>query len=127
MDNGGKLATATKLRGMMYLLVRQALEVLELSLPVVLCHPSRMLWDEVGVWADVRNMVAHEGRWPPPAFPSALSGAQTRSAAALEVAGRGDGFDAGLERYAAAASAATEAVLRAAVIKPSPDHNCPLE
>ena len=72
----------------------------------------RSLWDEVGIWSDIRNLVAHEGQWLPPALPSTLAGAQRRSAAALEVAGRGDGYDAGANRYADAVMAATEAVLR---------------
>jgi hypothetical protein len=64
---------------------------------------------------DIRNLVAHEGQWLPPLLPSTLKKEQQRSAAALELAGRGDGYDAGALRYADAVVAGTEAVLRSVV------------
>lgn len=62
-------------------------------------------------------MVGHEGQWLPPAIPSTLAGAQRRSAVALELAGRGDGYDAGALRYADAVLAGAETVLRSVVLQ----------
>lgn len=47
------------------------------------------------------------------------SGPQRRSSSALELAGRGDGLDAGALRYADAIMAGTEIVLRALVLDES--------
>lgn len=119
LDHGGSPATTGQLRGRMYVLVRDAVDAVLSSPRVLLTHDTRSLWDEVGVWADVRNMVAHEGQWLPPVLPSTLTGPQRRSAAALEIAGRGDGYDAGAGRYADAVMAGTEAVLRSVVLRES--------
>jgi hypothetical protein len=119
LDEQGKPATTKSLRGKMYTLVSSAVGSVITSPGALLCHDSRDLWDEVGVWADVRNMVAHEGRWKPPALPSTLPAAQRRSAGAFELAGRGDDLEAGWLRYADAVCAGTEAVLRAIALEPS--------
>ena len=116
-DHGGRKATTGQLRGLMYVLVRDAVDAVVSSSRVLLTHDTRSLWDEIGVWADIRNMVGHEGQWLPPALPSTLAEAQRRSAAALELAGRGDGYDAGARRYTDAVMAGTETVLRAVVLQ----------
>jgi hypothetical protein len=113
LNHDGCQATTSQLRGLMYMLVRDAVDNILSSPHVLLTHDTRSLWDEAGVWADIRNMVAHEGQWLPPVLPSTLVGAQRRSAAALDLAGRGDGYDAGGRRYADAVMASTETVLRA--------------
>lgn len=121
LDHSGKQATTGTLRGLMYMLVRDAVDAVLSSPSALLTHDTTSLWEEIGVWADIRNMVGHEGQWLPPALPSTLEAEQRRSAAALELAGRGDGYDAGARRYADAVSAATETVLRAAVARKTPD------
>ena len=119
-DHGGREATTGQLRGLMYRLVRDGVDAVVSSPRVLLAHETRSLWDEVGVWADIRNMVGHEGQWLPPALPSTLVEPQQRSAAALELAGRGDGYEAGALRYADAVLAGVEAVLRAVVVLRAP-------
>jgi hypothetical protein len=114
LDHGGQPASATALRGRMYLLVADAVAQLASSDRVLLCHESRTLWDEVGVWADVRNMVAHEGLWKPPPLTTDLEPAQRRSADAFLLVGGEDGLERGWIRYTDAVSAGTELVLRAA-------------
>jgi hypothetical protein len=113
LNHDGIQATADQLRGLMYTLVRDAVDTVLSSPHALLTHDTRSLWDEIGVWADVRNMVAHEGQWLPPVLPSTLAGAQRRSATALELAGRGDSYEAGAHRYADAVMAGAETVLRA--------------
>lgn len=117
----GTPATTRSLRGKLYLLAASAIGSAIQSERPLLSHPSRTLWEEAGIWADVRNLVAHEGMWNPPPVPSTLGAQQARSAAAFEVAGRGDGVDAGSARYADAVSAAAEAVLRSLVLAAAPE------
>ncbi|HET8956398.1 MAG TPA: hypothetical protein VFN18_12140 [Solirubrobacterales bacterium] len=116
-EHDGRQATAGRLRGLLYVLVSQAVETVLSSPRVLLAHDQRSLWQEVGVWADIRNMVGHEGQWLPPPFPSTLNGPQQRSAAALELAGRGDGYEGGAKRYCDAVVAGTEVVLRSLVLQ----------
>ena len=115
----GEPATTQTLRGLMYMLVSTAADAVLSSARVLLTNDMTSLWDEVGVWADVRNMVGHEGQWLPPALPSTLKAPQRRSAAAFELAGRG-GYDAGAHRYADTILAGTETVLRAVVLRKIP-------
>ena len=117
LDHGGEPATTGQLRGLIYALVIEAIERVATTPRVLLSHDAAALWSEVGIWADVRNMVGHEGLWRPPALSSTLAGAQRRSAAAFELAGRGDGLEAGWRRYTDAVAAGTEVVLRAAVLE----------
>jgi hypothetical protein len=112
LDNAGKPATTGQLRGKLYVLVNGTVGPVLSSPRVFLTDDARTLWEEVGIWTDIRNLVAHEGQWLPPVLPSSFKGAQERSAAALDRAGRGDGHEAGAERYSDAVLAATEAVLR---------------
>jgi hypothetical protein len=114
LDYGGHPATTRKARGAIYMLSRRCLEVLSISDDLLLAHDNKALWDEVGVWVDVRNAVAHEGRWLPHPSASAKPNRQERVAAAFDVAGLGDGVEAGSARYAAACAAGVEVVLRAA-------------
>lgn len=117
LDEHGKPAKTNTLRGKLYALASDAVGSIVTSPRALLCHDSRNLWNEVGVWADVRNMVAHEGLWKPPHITSTLRAEQRRTAAAFELAGRGDGLEAGWLRYTDAVSAGTEAVLRAIVLE----------
>jgi hypothetical protein len=117
LDHSGRQPTTGQLRGLMYMLVGDAVDAVVSSPRVLLTHDTRSLWGEIGIWTDIRNMVGHEGQWLPPALPSTLVEAQQRSAAALELAGRGDGYDAGALRYADAVMAGTETVLRAVVLQ----------
>jgi hypothetical protein len=117
LDNGGNPATTRGLRGKLYVLVSDTIGIAVSSPRVFLTSDRRSLWEEIGVWADIRNLVAHEGQWFPPPFASTLAGPQRRSAAALEAAGRGDGYEAGAGHYSGAVLAATEAVLRFLVIR----------
>jgi hypothetical protein len=112
IDNGGDPATTAQLRGKLYVLVSRTIGAVVSSPRVFLTGKTRTLWEEVGVWADIRNLVAHEGQWLPPPLKSSLAGPQRRSAVALESAGRGDGYEAGANRYTDAVLAGTEAVLR---------------
>ncbi len=112
LDHSGKPATTRQLRGLMYVLVREAVDAVLSSPRVLLAGDARSLWDEVGIWVDIRNMVAHEGQWLPPAFPSTLEDSQRRSAAALKLVGRGDSYETGAKRYKDAVLAAAEVVLR---------------
>lgn len=45
------------------MLVSRAVETVLSSPRVLLAHEERSLWEEVGVWADIRNLVGHEGQW----------------------------------------------------------------
>ncbi len=114
-DHEGKPATTAGTRGSIYALVRHCLNVHGLRDATVVTHPSQRLWDEVGVWVDVRHSVAHEGLWAPPPLATGKPARRGRVAAAFTLAGRGDGLDAGWLRYADTSTAAVEAVLRAAV------------
>jgi hypothetical protein len=116
-NNGGDPATTGQLRGKLYALVSSTIGTVVPSPRVFLTGDERTLWEEVGVWADIRNLVAHEGQWLPPPFNSTLPGPQRRSAAALETAGLGDGYEAGASRYTDAVMAGTEAVLRSLVLQ----------
>lgn len=118
IDERGAPFTTGNARGLVYKLVSDALATTSISSALLLAHPSRTLWDEVEVWLAVRNAVAHEGGWQPPAEGLANPERRVRTAAAFETAGRGDGLEAGWQRYADAAQAATEVALRAAMQKP---------
>lgn len=119
-DHGGKQATTRQLRGLTYVLVRDGVEAVLSSPRVLLTRDTQSLWDEVGIWVDIRNMVAHEGQWLPPALASTLEDSQRRSAAALKLAGRSDGYDSGGRRYNDTVMAATEVVLRFVALHESP-------
>ena len=120
LEHDGRQAIARSLRGLLYVLVSEATETVLSSPRVLLAHDQQSLWEEVGVWADIRNMVGHEGLWLPPPFPSTLKSPQQRSAAALELAGRGDGYEGGAKRYCDALMAGTEVVLRSLVLQEQP-------
>lgn len=115
LDSDGKQVTTRRLRGLMYVLVQEAVDTVLSSPRVLLTDDAKSLWDEIGIWVDIRHMVAHEGQWLPPLLPSTLGKEQQRSAAALEVAGRGGGYEAGGSRYSDAVMAGTESVLRSVV------------
>lgn len=114
LDHGHHPATTRKARGAIYMLSRRCLEALSISDDLLLAHDTRALWDEVGVWVDVRNSVAHEGHWLAPPLASGKPDRQKRVASAFDIAGLGDGIEAGSVRYVAACAAGVEVVLRAA-------------
>jgi hypothetical protein len=113
LGHDGQVAALGTARGMIYLLTRRALDALSLADSTLCAHPSRSLWEEVGVWVDVRNAVAHEGQWLPPPLPSDKPARQRRTANAFQIAARGDGMDSGWMRYVDTCAAAAEVVLRA--------------
>jgi hypothetical protein len=116
LDGNGRPLTPRKSQlARVWLLVGDAIGAVSSSDVALRAHPSRSLWEEVGVWYDVRNAVAHEGLWQPPTRAAPGSARRQRVARAFEVAARGDALDSGWLRYADAAFAAVEAVLRAAV------------
>ncbi|MGH2743815.1 MAG: hypothetical protein ACRDN8_15340, partial [Thermoleophilaceae bacterium] len=114
--HGGQQMTTATPRGAAYMLLRRSLHALSLPDDPLLAHPSRTLWDQVGVWVDVRNAVAHEGSWRPPPLPTRKARRQQRVAEAFELAGRGDGLEGGWIRYDQACAAGAELALRAAVL-----------
>jgi hypothetical protein len=115
-DYNGESATAKHLRGLVYVLLQRSLDALSIPESALCAHPSRGLWDEIGIWADIRNVVAHEGRWSPaPAL--ATDRRQRRVAEAFELAARGDGMESGWLRYEQACAAGAEVVLRATLIR----------
>jgi hypothetical protein len=113
----GEAVTTKSLRGKIFALADGAVGVAVSSPRPMIAHTSRDLWQEIAVWVDIRNMVAHEGTWKPPGIASTLPTAQCRTAAAFDLAGRGDGLEGGALRYANAVAAATEAVLRSIVLR----------
>lgn len=115
-NHGGQAATTSTARGVIYMLLRHSLHAVSFPNEPLRAHPDRTLWDEVGIWVDVRNAVAHEGMWSPPPLPSRSTSSQRRTAEAFELAGRGDGLESGWIRYEEACAASAELVLRAAVL-----------
>ena len=111
---GTPTATAAP-RGGAYMLTRRGLHALDLDEAVLCTNPDRPLWDEVGIWFDVRNVVAHEGACRAAPVPTRRSANRQRIAAAFQLAGRGD-LDRGCQRYAEACAAAAEVVLRAVAL-----------
>jgi hypothetical protein len=115
LDREGKVATTETSRGKVHWTVQCSLVALGLPDALVVPRPSRTLWEDVGVWADVRNAVAHEGYWPPPPMPTQREIRRNEVAEAFTVAAAGDGVDVGSLRYSEMCCAAVEVVLRAAL------------
>lgn len=115
LDRAGTVATTNKSRGKVHWTVQRSLVALDLPDTLVVAHPSRTLWADVGVWVDVRNAVAHEGYWAPPPLPTRRENRRDDVAEAFTVAARGDGIDAGWFRYTEKCCAAVELVLRASL------------
>ena len=102
-------------RGGAYMLTRRGLHALDLDEAVLCTGAGQSLWEEIGIWFDVRNTVAHEGACRPAPLPTRRAAARQRTAAAFELAGGGD-LDLGCKRYADACAAGAEAVLRAVAL-----------
>jgi hypothetical protein len=102
-------------RGGAYMLLRRGLHALDLDEALLCASPDRSLWDEVGVWFDVRNAVAHEGACRAAPIPARRPGTRQRTATAFELAGRGD-LDRGSRRCAEVCAAGAEVVLRAVAL-----------
>jgi hypothetical protein len=113
-DYDGKPAGSTDARGRIYLLLDRCLAALHLADEPLRTQPEHSLWHEIGIWRDVRNAVAHEGRCPLPRSGAGTT-RQRRVVAAFERAARGGSLDGGWLRYADTAAAAADLVLRAAV------------
>ena len=101
-------------RGKLYALVSKSLRAVGLDDNLLIASPGEDLWAEVGIWVGVRNTVAHEGTWKPPPLPVSGRPQQKRIADAFEMAGLGDGPDAGSTRYANIVVAGAELVLHTA-------------
>jgi len=112
-DRRGEVATTRTSRGKAYWTVQQSLLALELPDALLLAHPSRTLWAEVGVWVDVRNAVAHEGCWPQPPLPTRSESRRDEVAEAFAAAAGSGGLEDGWTRYSERSCAAVELVLRA--------------
>jgi hypothetical protein len=112
----GKLATTDTLRGQLYVLAKDACGALGLPEVTLVANPANSLWEEAGIWADIRNVVAHEGIWRPPPAPTSLPNPRRRVEVAATAAARGDLIDVGLLRYADCVMAATELILRHALM-----------
>lgn len=110
----GKPTSSATARGRVYLLLERCLAALELADDPIRTHPEHSLWHETGIWGDVRNAVAHEGHWQPSR--GAVARRHRRVIEAFERAARGGSLDSGWLRYADAAAAGGELVLRAAVV-----------
>jgi hypothetical protein len=115
LDREGRVATTKQSQGKIHWTVQRSLVALDLPDVLVAAHPSRTLWEEVGVWYDVRNAVAHEGYWAPPPRPTRRERRRSEVADAFAVAAGGDGLDSGSLRYSDKSCAAVEVVLRAAL------------
>jgi hypothetical protein len=108
----GRPTETTTARGAAYMLLRRGLHALDLDEVVLCTHPDRPLSDEVGVWYDVRNAVAHEGACRLEPTPMRTPALRQRITAAFQLAGRGD-LERGAQSYADACAGGTEVVLRA--------------
>jgi len=62
LDDDGKQVTTRRLRGLMYVLAREAVDTVLSSPRVLLTDDAQSLWDEIGIWVDIRHMVALEHR-----------------------------------------------------------------
>jgi len=111
----GTPATTAAARGGVCMLLRRSLRALDVDEAVLCVHPHHTLWEEVGVWLDVRNAVAHEGACRPAPIVTRRPATRDRIAAAFEVAGRGD-VDEGCRQYADSCGAGAEVVLRAVAL-----------
>jgi hypothetical protein len=108
----GRPATTATLRGRLYHLVDQACRGVGVPDSMLIAAPDESLWSEAGVWADLRNVVAHDGRWLPAPAATGLTRERDRSEAAARTAAGGGSLDEGLIRYADRVMAAAELVLR---------------
>ena len=108
----GRPASTGTLRGQLYHLVDQACRGVGVPGSVLIAAPDETLWSETGVWSDLRNVIAHDGRWLPAPAPTGLSRERDRSEVAAKAAARGGSLDEGLIRYADCLMAAGEVVLR---------------
>ena len=115
--NAGEPATTSRLRGRVFALLQSVQAALAIPDALMVCHPDHSLWSEVGVWKDVRDIIAHEGTLLPVSPRSTNRGRQRRVTDALNHAARPGGtWSEGLERYASHLMANTEAVLRAVLV-----------
>lgn len=113
LNRQGEQATTGLPRARTYWALRRSITALGLDPGYLLAHPSRSLWDEIGVWFDVRNMVAHKGFWPAPPAATQRRARRDAVAEAFATAARGDDLAGGWLRYADTAVAAVETVVRA--------------
>jgi hypothetical protein len=111
LDREGRTATTADFRGRLYQLVEAACRGVGIPNDTLIATPNETLWTEVGVWADLRNVVAHDGRWLPAPAPTGLPSPRDRSEAAAKLASQDGVLDEGLIRYSDCIMAATEVVL----------------
>ena len=72
LDHEGKPATTGDLRGRLYDIVDRACRGVGIPDSMLIAAPNETLWAEVGVWADLRNVIAHDGQWLPAPAPTGL-------------------------------------------------------
>jgi len=111
-DRNNKPAKTDTLRGRLYHLVEQACLGMGIPERTVIATPHETLWSESGIWADLRNVIAHDGRWLAAPSWSALATERDRCEAAATLASLGGSLEEGLIRYADSLTAAAELVLR---------------
>ncbi|MHB1488547.1 MAG: hypothetical protein ACYCS7_14960 [Acidimicrobiales bacterium] len=115
LGRDGQQATTGTLRGRLYHLVDRACRGTGVPDSMLIAAPNETLWSEAGVWADFRNVIAHDGRWLPAPAAAGLIRERDRSEAAAKAATQGGSLNEGLTRYADRLMAAAEVVLRHAV------------
>ena len=116
LTHDNKPATTKDLRGKLFFLAQAGCEALAIPEEALVVNPGSDLWTEAGVWADLRNVVGHDGHWRrAPAF-TGLPRPRQRSEAAAASAAQGGELEDGLLRYADAVSAVAELILRQALL-----------
>lgn len=111
----GEPGTTSHSRGRVYSLLQAVQAAVDLPHSIAVCHPDHTLWDDVGIWKDMRDLIAHYGAVP--VVPTSSDrGRERRVIEATERAARSGGNSRqGLRRYADHLVAHTEAVLLAAI------------
>lgn len=92
-NDNGKAATTSQPRGRLYHLVQQSFDACSVPESTVLAHAGHSLWHEIGIWLDIRDIVAHEASWT---AEGRRGSSWERVRAAATVAARGGGLDEGV-------------------------------
>jgi hypothetical protein len=112
----GQPATTALLRGELFTLARDACDAFAIPHATLVANSGNDLWAEAGIWADFRNVIAHDGHWlPAPAF-TGLPNPRRRTEASARAAAHEGELEEGLIRYADVIMATTELVLRRSIL-----------